>query len=281
MKTEENWSVVIQPKASWFDLNLIGLWQYRDLLVLFVRRDLVTVYKQTILGPLWFVIQPILTTLMFLLVFGKIAQISTDGLPPLAFYFLGNTVWGYFSECLSRTSNTFVVNQGVFGKVYFPRAIVPGSIVASNLAKFFVQFSIFLVLWGYYFVEGLITPNMTMLWFPYLILIMAVNGLGFGMLFSSLTTKYRDLSFLLTFGIQLWMYATPVIYPLSSIPTEYSLLVRLNPLTAILETMRYGFLGNGNYSLLSIAYSSLFALIVFFSGLIVFNRVEKTFMDTV
>jgi lipopolysaccharide transport system permease protein len=281
MDQNDEWTIVLKPTKGWFVLNLRELWRYRDLLMIFVRRDLVTVYKQTILGPLWYVIQPILTTLMFVLVFGKIAQLSTDGLPPILFYLLGTTIWSYFSDCLNLTSNTFVANQAVFGKVYFPRVMVPGSIVVSNLVKFAVQFTVFLILCFYYSIEGKVFPNLTLLWLPLMVLIMAVIAMGFGMLFSSLTTKYRDLAFLLTFGVQLWMYVTPIIYPLSSIPERFVGLIRLNPLTSIVETLRYGFLGQGLHSLEGIAYSAAFAIAIFVLGFCVFNRVEKNFMDTV
>lgn len=278
---EEKWTIEIKPTNGWFELNLNEIWRYRDLLWLFVRRDIVTLYKQTILGPLWYILQPILTTLMYALVFGRIAGLSTDGVPPVAFYLLGVTVWGYFSECLNRTSNTFVTNQQIFGKVYFPRITVPGSIVISNLLRFGIQFAIFALIWGYYASQGKVAINVYALLLPLIIAVMAISSLGFGMLFSAMTTKYRDLQFLLTFAVQLWMYITPVIYPLSSIPEEYVKYVELNPITPLIESMRYGFLGQGSFSWEGIIYSSLFSVGIFIIGLIVFSRVEKSFMDTV
>lgn len=278
---EEKWTIEIKPANGWFDLNLNEIWRYRDLLWLFVRRDIVTLYKQTILGPLWYILQPILTTLMYTLVFGRIAGLSTDGVPPVAFYLLGVTVWGYFSECLNRTSNTFVTNQQIFGKVYFPRITVPGSIVISNLLRFGIQFAIFALIWGYYASQGKVAINVYALLLPLIIAVMAISSLGFGMLFSAMTTKYRDLQFLLTFAVQLWMYITPVIYPLSSIPEKYVKYVELNPVTPLVESMRYGFLGQGSFSWDGIIYSSLFSIGIFIIGLIVFSRVEKSFMDTV
>ena len=281
MKNEENWTVEIKPNSGWFDLDFREIWRYRDLLWLFVRRDIVTVYKQTVLGPLWYIIQPILTTIMFTLIFGKIAKLSTDGVPPLIFYLSGITVWNYFSDCLNRTSNTFVTNQHIFGKVYFPRIIVPGSIVVSTLVRFGIQFGILVLLWGYYAYLGIVEANGVAFLLPIIVFIMAVMSLGFGMLFSSMTTKYRDLQFLLSFAVQLWMYATPVIYPLSSIPANYVKYIKLNPITSLVESMRYGFLGHGDFSWGGIAYSAFFAVGIFLIGTIIFSRVEKTFMDTV
>lgn len=281
MKNEENWSVDIKSSSGWLELNLKEIWRYRDLFWLFVRRDIVTVYKQTILGPLWYILQPIMTTIMFTLVFGRIARLSTDGVPPAIFYLLGLTIWGYFSELLNRTSNTFVVNQHIFGKVYFPRFTVPGSIAVSNLMKFGIQFAIFLLFWAYYLYQGKISANAVAFLFPVAVVIMVIMSLGFGMIFSSMTTKYRDLQFLLAFAVQLWMYATPVIYPLSTIPEEYVNYVKLNPLTPIVESMRYGFLGQGEFSWYALAYSLFFASVIFILGLFFFTRAEKTFMDTV
>lgn len=281
MKNEEKWTIEIKPTSGWFDLNLKEIWNYRDLLMLFVRRDIVTLYKQTILGPLWYIIQPVLTTLMFTLVFGRIAGLSTDGVPPIIFYLLGVTIWGYFSDCLNRTSNTFVANQNIFGKVYFPRITVPASVVISTLLRFAIQFSIFAILWGYYLYEGLIEVNAVAWLLPVVIVIMALMSLGFGMLFSAMTTKYRDLQFLLTFAVQLWMYVTPVIYPLSSIPKDYIKYIKLNPITSLVESMRYGLLGQGTFEWSGILYSFIFAVFIFSLGTIVFSRVEKSFMDTV
>lgn len=277
----EAYKTIIKPSTSLFDLKIKEIWNYRDLLWLLVKRDVVTVYKQTILGPLWYVIQPILTTGMFTFVFGKLAGISTNGLPHVAFYLLGVTVWNYFSECLTKTSNTFVVNQGVFGKVYFPRIIVPASIVISSLGKFFIQLFMFLLVFLFFWDRGEIEPNLAVILLPVVIVIMAVTSLGFGMLFSSLTTKYRDLSFLLSFGVQLWMYATPVIYPISSIPERYASIIKFNPISPLIESMRYGFLGKGSFEAYDIVYSLLFAICIFAIGFLTFSNVEKKFMDTV
>ncbi len=281
MKNEENWTIEIKPTSGWFDINLKEIWRYRDLLMLFVRRDIVTLYKQTVLGPLWYILQPVLTTLMFTLVFGRIAGLSTDGVPPIIFYLLGVTVWGYFSDCLNRTSNTFVANQHIFGKVYFPRITVPGSIVISTLLRFAIQFGIFVLIWIYYFYLGKVEANAVAFLLPVVVFLMAVMSLGFGMLFSAMTTKYRDLQFLLVFAVQLWMYATPIIYPVSSIPETYVKYIKLNPITPLVETMRYGFLGQGNFEWSGILYTSIFAFGIFLIGTIVFSRVEKNFMDTV
>lgn len=281
MKSARKWTIEIQPNSGWLDINLKELWRYRDLLWLFVWRDVVTLYKQTILGPLWYVLQPILTTLMFTLVFSRIAQISTDGLPPIIFYLSGITVWSYFSDCLSRTSNVFVTNQNIFGKVYFPRITVPASIVISTILKFAIQFGIFGLLWGYYYYQGMVEANMVALMLPVVIILLAIISLGFGMLFSAMTTKYRDLQFLLTFAVQLWMYITPVIYPLSSIPEKYVQYIKLNPVTPLVETLRYGFLGVGIFDWNGIIYSSIFAVVILFIGMVAFSNTEKSFMDTV
>jgi lipopolysaccharide transport system permease protein len=279
--SQDNWNIVIKPKTSLFDIDFEAIWRYRDLLWIFVKRDIVTVYKQTILGPLWYIIQPILTTITFTFIFGKMANISTEGVPHLVFYLLGITIWGYFSECLTKTSNTFVANQGIFGKVYFPRVIVPGSLVISNLGKFIIQMFVFVVIWSFYYFQGDITPNWAIFLLPLMVMFMGMIAMGFGMLFSSMTTKYRDLQFLLTFGVQLWMYATPVIYPLSTIPVQYQNYIKLNPITSIVETMRYAFLGQGYFSWGLIGYTAIFAFFIMALGALVFNRVEKSFMDTV
>lgn len=278
----EHWDLVIRPKRHLLDVNLRELWDYRDLALLFVQRDLVTVYKQTILGPLWFVVQPILTTLVFAVVFGNIAQISTDGLPAILFYLSGIVLWNYFSESLTRTSSTFTANAHIFGKVYFPRLVVPLSIVISNLIKFLIQFGLFLLIWLWYWTTtDSVHPNGWILANGYCLLLMAGLGLGFGILFSSLTTKYRDLTFLLTFGIQLGMYATPIIYPMSSLSERYRAILWWNPLSHIIETFKYGFLGAGEADALGLAYATLFTLLVLALGVVVFNRTEQTFMDTV
>lgn len=280
MKDEE-WTTVIGQKHNLLRINFREVFEYIDLLFLFVKRDIVTVYKQTILGPLWFIVQPVMTTIMFTFVFGKLANLSTDGAPHIVFYLIGITIWNYFSICLTATSNIFVANQGLFGKVYFPRVILPLSIVVSNLGKFLIQFCVFLIAFFYYWSLGEISPNIYLLLLPLIIAILALTSLGLGMLVSSLTTKYRDLTFLLGFGIQLLMYATPVIYPISSIPEKYAYIIELNPITPVIEFMRYGFLGVGSHSMTCLLYSFSFGILVFFFGLIVFNKVEKTFMDTV
>jgi lipopolysaccharide transport system permease protein len=280
--TSENWTEIIEPKTRLLDLRLNELWRYRDLVMMFVRRDFVANYKQTILGPLWFFIQPLLTTIMFIFIFGKVAKLSTDGLPMLVFYLAGVTIWNYFAETLNKTASVFRDNAQMFGKVYFPRLTMPVSIVISNLVRFLIQFALFLTVWVYYFFkEGTIQPTIYLLLTPVLVLMMGLLALGFGMIFSSLTTKYRDLVFLLTFGVQLLMYATPVIYPLSSIADKYKMIILANPMSAIVETFRYGFLGSGSFSWWQLGYSFIFAVGIMLLGTVIFNRVEKSFTDTV
>lgn len=279
-----DWTTIIKPKTSLFHVDFKELWQYRDLYRMFVKRDIVTWYKQTILGPLWFFIQPILTTLMFMIVFGGIAQISTDGLPQPLFYLAGICLWQYFSESLTQTSNTFISNTNVFGKVYFPRLVVPLATVTSNLVRLAIQMSLFLIVYLYYFIftDAAIQPNLYLLLTPVLILLLAGLALGFGILFSSMTTKYRDLTFLLSFCVQLWMYATPVIYPLSTIKNEkLHFIMSLNPITSIIETFKYATLGVGSYSPYALLYSAIFTVFILCTGILVFNRIQKTFMDTV
>lgn len=272
----------INPHKSLFDLRLNEIWIYRDLFVLFIRRDITVTYKQTILGPLWFFIQPLLTTLMFMLVFGRIAGISTGGIPPILFYLGGITIWNYFSDSLRLTSDTFVKNAGIFGKVYFPRIITPLSIVSSNLVKFSIQFILFLsVFLYYYFADADIQPNFTLFFLPVYILILAIMSLGFGLIISAMTTKYRDLTFLIQFGIQLWMYITPIIYPMSKIPEKYRWVIIANPVSSVVEAFKYGFTGSGNFYLTGLIYSGIFAILLFFVGVAIFNRTERTFMDTV
>jgi len=276
------WTLVVTPKSSWLNLNLKQIWKYRDLLSLFFRRDIVTVYKQTILGPLWFIVQPVLTTIIFTVIFGNVAKIPTDGLPPLLFYFSGIIIWNYFADCVRKTSDSFKKNENIFGKVYFPRVIVPLSTVLSNLIKFIIQFGLFLVFLFYYsFIIDLKSIGIEILLLPFLIFIVAGLSLGLGMITSSLTTKYRDLSFLISFGIQLAMYATPVIYPLSEAPEKYRLFILANPMSSIIETFRYIFLGKGSFDIFSLLYSLCFTVIILFFGLVIFNKTEKTFMDTV
>lgn len=281
--TTQQWTEVIEPKTSLFDLKLKEVWNYRDLLFMFVKRDFTATYKQTILGPLWFFIQPILTTLMFTVVFGKFAGLSSDGQPRMLFYLAGLTIWNYFAECFTKTSNVFTANAGIFGKVYFPRLVTPLSIVVSGLMRFGIQFILFLSFYAFFLLKGVDTlhPNWMILLTPVLILLMAGFALGTGMIFSSLTTKYRDLGFLLAFGVQLLMYATPVIYPVNSLPEKYKAYVLANPLSSIVETFRYAFLGSGHFSWNSLLYSSVVMLVLLVTGAVIFNKVEKNFMDTV
>ena len=282
MQADEQWDLEIKPKSGLLEFNLRELWRYKDLITLFVRRDFVAVYKQTILGPIWFFIQPLLTTLTFVVVFGGFAGISTDDVPPVLFYLAGITLWNYFADCFKTTSDTFTANAHIFGKVYFPRLAVPFSVVISNLLKLGIQFILFFAFYLYFGLTGAnVAPNFYVLLTPFLIVLMAFLGLGFGMVFTSLTTKYRDLKFLLQFGIQLLMYATPVIYPLSSIPEKYKIYLLANPITAVMETFKYGFLGTGTFEWSYLAYSTIFTVLIFFFGVILFNKIESTFMDTV
>ncbi len=280
--SSEDWSLVIRPQRNLFDLRLGELWKYRDLTWLFVRRDFVSVYKQTILGPLWFIIQPIMTTLIFTVIFGRIARLPTDGLPQFLFYMSGTVVWTYFADCLNKTSNTFITNSQLFGKVYFPRLTVPISVLISTLIAFVIQFVLFLCFMLYFWLNGAaIRPNVWILFTPVLLLMMAGLGLGFGIIVSSLTTRYRDLRFLVTFGVQLWMYATPVIYPVSSIPERWRIWIEANPITPLVETFRYAFLGAGSANVPNLLYSAGFMVVVLVVGILLFNRIEATFMDTV
>lgn len=281
-KVEDSWTEIIKPQTHFLDLRLDEVWRYRDLLLMFVRRDFVSTYKQTILGPIWFFVQPLLTTLTFMLVFGTIAGISTDGIPMMVYYMSGITIWNYFAECLNKTATVFRDNSPIFGKVYFPRLVMPLSIVVSNLVRLGIQLLLFVLIWGYYLIQSdSLKPNLFLLLIPYLIFLMGVLGLGLGMLISALTTKYRDLVFLLSFGIQLLMYATPVIYSLNKLPAKFSWLIKANPLSAIVETFRYAFTGSGFFSWSYLMYSSLSAFVLLVIGAIVFNKVEKSFMDTV
>ncbi len=278
----EKWDLIIKPKKGIFDIDLEALWRYRDLVAMFVRRDFVAKYKQTILGPLWYIIQPLFTTLMFTLIFSRMAKISTDGLPPVLFYMAGTIAWNYFATCLTSTSTTFVNNANIFGKVYFPRLAVPVATVISSLVQFGIQAILLIALMVYYGFQGVqYHINLYILLLPVLILLMAMLGLGFGILISSLTTKYRDLSNLVTFGVQLWMYATPIIYPLSSVPAKYQSIVVLNPISPIVETFRYALLGVGTFSVSHLLYTLAWAIGIMFLGIIVFNRVEQSFIDTV
>jgi lipopolysaccharide transport system permease protein len=281
----KEWDLVIEPQISLFELNLKDVWRYRDLLWLLVKRDFVSFYKQTILGPLWFFIQPLFTTIIFTLIFGNLAGLSTDGLPQPLFYMAGITAWNYFADCLTKTSTVFRDNANIFGKVYFPRLIMPLSIVVSNLVRFGVQMLLFFVMIGYYLFQNelgsLFHPNIYILLFPVLVLLMALLGLGLGLIITALTTKYRDLAFLITFGVQLMMYATTVIYPLSAAPVKYKWLIEMNPMTGIIEAFRFGFLGQGEFTMNTFGYSVIFTLISLVLGVIIFNKTEKTFVDTV
>lgn len=279
---QENWSLVIRPQRAWWDLRLGELWRYRDLVWLFVWRDFVAFYKQTVLGPLWYLVQPIATTLVFTVIFGNIAQLSTDGLPPFLFYLTGNTVWSYFSACLVSTSDTFRGNAGIFGKVYFPRLIMPVSIVVSNIISFGIQMLMLVGFLVYFKLSGAeVYPNFWILMLPVLLAIMAGMGLGLGIIISSLTTKYRDLQKLVGFGVQLLMYGTPVIYPLSVVDAKYQWLILANPMTPVVEFFRMALLGTGSLSPFSLLYSIGFVFVVALIGVLIFNHVEATFMDTV
>lgn len=275
------WTEEIKADSSLFSINFKELWHYRDLLLMLLKRDFITFYKQTILGPVWFFVQPILTSLIYLVLFGQVAKLSTDGLPQLAFYLAGITIWNYFSDALVKTSSVFQSNASIFGKVYFPRLIMPLSIVFSGLLKFGVQFLLFIAVVVYYSFTNQIQPNLWILMTPLLILLMAGFALGLGMIFSSMTTKYKDLSFLLAFGIQLYMYATPVVYPISAMPEKYRWIVDANPLTGIFECFRYGYLGSGHFEPSSLIYTTLFVVVLLFVGVITFNKVEKGFMDSI
>jgi lipopolysaccharide transport system permease protein len=279
---QQIWTEEIKSENSLLSINFRELWHYRDLLLMLLKRDFVTFYKQTILGPIWFFVQPILTSLIYLVLFGQVAKLSTDGLPQMAFYLSGITIWNYFSDSLIKTSSVFQSNAAIFGKVYFPRLIMPLSIVFSGLLKFLIQFGLFIAVVLYYtFIKNSIHPNLWVLMTPVLILLMAAFALGMGMIFSSMTTKYKDLSFLLTFGIQLYMYATPVVYPISAMPEKYRWIVNANPLTGIFECFRYGYLGAGHFDPRSLIFSSVFITFLLAVGVIIFNKVEKSFMDTV
>jgi lipopolysaccharide transport system permease protein len=279
---EEHWDIVIEPKSKWFDLKIDEILRYKDLLFLFVRRDIVALYKQTILGPLWYFVQPLLTTITFTVIFGNVAGLSTDGLPKLLFYLSGVTAWRYFADCLTKTSETFTQNAQIFGKVYFPRVIMPLSVTFTNLITFGIQLLLFVGFYLYFFLSGTDIAIQTELYlFPVLVIMMMLMGLGFGLVLSALTTKYRDLKFLISFGVQLLMYATPVIYPVSSIPEEYKQFILFNPMTAIIETFRFITLGAGHLDWGNLLYSAIFSVLIFLFGLVIFNRTEKNFMDTV
>lgn len=281
-ESDKEWTEVIRPKRTWYDINLSEVWKYRDLVLIFVRRDFVAGYKQTILGPLWYIFQPLLTTIVFTIIFDKFAHISTNATPSVIFYMTGITAWNYFASCITKTSGTFINNAGIFGKVYFPRLTVPVSIVISNLITFCVQFLFMMGFWVYYYLIGAniyITPYIFLI--PVLLLLTALMGLGFGIIISSLTTKYKDLQFVVNFGVQLLMYATPIIYPLSSIPDKYKIIIMLNPMTSIIETFKYALLGRGTFSWEMLAYSGIFSIAILIIGLLLFNKIEQRFIDTI
>lgn len=283
--SEEEWLYEITPKNKFFSLNLKEVWRYRDLLLLFVKRDIVTVYKQTVLGPLWYLIQPLFTSITFTIIFNNVAGISTGSIPPFLFNLAGIMVWNYFTSCLTSTSDTFRANAGIFGKVYFPRLIVPISVVISNLVKFLIQFGIFVAFYVYFIWKGIVIElNAIVLFFPLLILVMGILGLGLGMLISSLVTKYRDFSYLIGFGVQLLMYLSAVMYPMALIKEKMpnlAWLVQYNPLAYIIETSRYMLLGIGDVSLFGVLYVVGITFFIFLFGLLIFNKTEKSFIDTV
>ncbi len=282
---KEHWDIVIKPRSSNFSLNYKEVWKYRDLINRYIHRDIVTAYKQTILGPVWYIIQPLFTTFIYMFVFGGIAQISTDGLPQMLFYLSGILCWNYFSDCLGKSQSTFTANAGVFSKVYFPRLVVPISSIISGMVRLAIQFTLFICIFLYYSFSGAnIHPNIYILLFPILIIMTAFMGLGFGIIISSLTTKYRDLNILFGFITSLWMYITPIMYPLSAVPENYSKykwIIELNPMTSIVETTRYAFMGEGAFSWASLGYSLGVTIIVFVIGTWMFNKIERNFIDVV
>jgi lipopolysaccharide transport system permease protein len=282
-KGDGEWDLIISPDGSFFSLNLREIWRYRDLLILFVKRDFVAQYKQTILGPLWHFISPIFTTLTFTFIFGNVAKLSTDGTPQLVFYMSGITIWNYFSQTLTSTGSTFLANAGIFGKVYFPRMVSPLATVLSNTIKFGIQFLMLMFVVGYFYLEGKLPGFewVNLLLVPVVVIMAGVMGLGLGIILSSLTTKYRDMNVLVGFGINLLMYATPVIYPLSSVPDKYRYLMEWNPVSPLVELFRYIFTGAGTFTAYSLGYSALLMSVILLIGMLVFNRVEKNFMDTV
>ena len=279
---EQNWTRVIKPKTSLLDIDLKNVWRYRDLIYMYVKRDIVVQYKQTILGPVWYFVQPIMTTIMFMFVFGGIAQISTDGMPQPLFYMAGLLLWNYFSSCFTASSDIFGSNSAVFGKVYFPRLVVPISAIISNLLKMLIQLVLFIIIYVYFVIKGApVYINWALLLFPVLVVMTALHGMSWGLVISSLTTKYRDLKFLISFGVQLLMYATPIIYPLSASPEKYRWILELNPLTPIMEAFKYSCMGCGALSWSGLLYSFIFMMTSLFFGIVIFSRQEKTFMDTV
>ncbi len=282
MSSTEQWTTIIRPRRHLLDIDIREILRYKDLIYLLIRRDFVARYKQTILGPLWYIVQPLLTTIMFTIVFGRIARIPTDGMPHMLFYLSGTVIWNYFSKCLTSTSNTFTGNAGLFGKVYFPRLVIPISVVISNLFQFLVQFILLLGFWVYFWFRGAaLSLSWAMLLLPAYVFLAGLMGLGFGLLVSSMTTKYRDLAFLLNFGMQLWMYGTPIVYPLSQVPDRWRLWIELNPMTPIVEGFRKALLGVGTLQDWQLLYIVVFVIVILFAGVIIFNKVEQSFMDTV
>ena len=278
----DEWSIEIKPTKRWLDLDLKSLWKYRDLYWMYVRRDIVTQYKQTILGPLWFLIQPALTTIMYMLIFGGLAGISTDGVPQPLFYLAGIALWNYYNSSFTASSDVFAQNASVFGKVYFPRLVVPLSAITSNLLKMLIQLGLFAIIYIYYAIKGVgVSLNWNALLIPYLIFLLAFHAMGAGLIVSSLTTKYRDLKFLISFGLQLFMYATPVIYPMSATEGKIKAVLEINPLTPIFEAFKYGTLGCGSLDWGGLLYSTIFMLVMLFFAVVIFTRVERNFMDTV
>lgn len=280
---KEQWTLVISPHEKLWHIDFREIWKYRDLISLFIKRNIVVQYKQTILGPLWYIIQPILTVIMNMVVFGGIAGMSTDGMPQVLFYLSGNVCWFYFSDCLNQASKTFVDNQAMFGKVYFPRLVVPIATVLSNLLRFGIQMGLFVILFIYYFIGGSpVCPNWYILLIPVFVIMLAGLGLGFGILVSSMTTKYRDLTILFTFLVQLWMYATPIVYPISMVPEgKLRMLLLANPMTSIIEAFKYATLGQGYFSWTVLGYSFAFMVLLLLIGVVIFNKVQRSFMDTV
>ena len=282
MSVVDEWTTVIGARRPWFDLRLRELFEARDLILLLVRRDFAALYKQTILGPIWFLLQPLLTTLMFTLVFGRLARLPSDGVPPFLFYLAGTVTWTYFAACLTKTADTFAANAALFGKVYFPRLAVPVSILLSNLVTFAIQSALLVVFVAYFWWTGAaVRPTAALVLVPVLLVLMAGLGLGLGIVVASLTTRYRDLHYLVAFGTQLLMFATPVIYPMSAVPAELRFWMRLNPMAPIVESLRYAVLGAGTVSAGSLLYSAACMLVVLLAGVVLFTRIEQTFMDTV
>ncbi|MGC3947702.1 MAG: ABC transporter permease [Chryseolinea sp.] len=282
MSKEEAWDLVLSGRKKLFALRIGEVWRFRDLLAMLVRRDIVVLYKQTILGPIWFFIQPILTALVYIIVFTRIAALSTGGAPPILFYLSGTILWSYFQDSLNGTANTFVLNANLFGKVYFPRIVVPISKIAAGLLKFLIQFSLFLAVFFVYAIRGLhFNTNSVLFLVPVFVAITGILGLGIGIILTSLTTKYRDLTFLIQFGVQLLMYGTPVVYPLSSVPDKYKAFFQLNPLTSVVEGFRYAFFGSASFDIQQLLISLTTSIVILILGIAVFNYVERDFMDTV